>query len=197
MRQGGHHRRSSNRDPGQHERRRPVRGPSGRPPLPGSFEPLAAWAGEQAALTRRSSSDSDAAARSTMTEEERVRTELVGRILVITMTRASKRNVAGYENGGRARCGLQPARGRRQNLGRCVGLGRTHVQRTVATSLQLGTMSQHGEVSTGLVRWDRRRPLVAAVGGPALGRGFELVLARIFTTMITSVIVGVLVPRGA
>ncbi len=105
-----------------------------------------------------------------------VETEVAGRVLVVTIRREEKRNAINQE----LAVGISAALDELDdNPDLWVGvLTGTPMVFSAGTDLSGGSSpeTERGG-SYGLIRRERKKPLIAAVEGPALGGGFEIVLA--------------------
>jgi enoyl-CoA hydratase/carnithine racemase len=105
-----------------------------------------------------------------------VETEVAGRVLVVTIRREEKRNAINQELAGGISAALDELD---DNPDLWVGvLTGTPTVFSAGTDLSGGSSpaTDRGG-SYGLIRRERTKPLIAAVEGPALGGGFEIVLA--------------------
>jgi len=105
-----------------------------------------------------------------------VQTEVRGRVLLITLDRDEKRNAMDHA----MTLGLDAAMNRLEDdetlwAGVLTGAGRAFSAGSDLADPDRNSTERGGPY--GLIRRERRKPLVAGVNGPAYGGGFEMVLA--------------------
>ena len=111
-----------------------------------------------------------------MGSNELVLTERHGRILILTLQRESKRNAIDRALADAIDAGLNQFEDD-STLWACILTGGTAVFSAGSDLTARGDYSTERGGEYGIIRRERRKPLIAAVEGPALGGGLEIVLA--------------------